>query len=92
MITGNWLIQSRYNKILVFDFDTNFKESDLIFPGDLDRMLEKSKESLIAQLGLTTEQKKEVIKQIYPLYHTKSLLEIVASEYPRIITKAIKKQ
>lgn len=76
-LVGKWLNKSRFNKILLFDFDTNFEEIDLVFPGILDQTLDNSKDSLIAQLDITAEQEKEIRNQIHPLYHTTNLLEII---------------
>lgn len=86
-LVGKWLKSSMFHKILIFDFDTNFDEIDLVFPGILDQTLDKSKDSLIAQLGLTTEQEKEIRNQIHPLYQTTNLLEIITKNDKQTISK-----
>lgn len=76
-LVGEWLQESYSNKILIYDYETNFSQIDVEFALTLNQALNKSKAALIAQLDLTEEQEKKIRGQIHPLYRRNNLLEII---------------
>lgn len=88
-LVGEWLKESYSNKILIYDYETNFSQIDVEFAGALKQALNKSKDALIAQLDLTEEQEKRIRGQIHPLYRRNNLLEIIENKEKITIPKAI---
>jgi hypothetical protein len=88
-LVGEWLQESYSNKILIYDYETNFSQIDVEFALTLNQALNKSKAALIAQLDLTEEQEKRIRNQIHPLYRRNNLLEIIENKEKNITPRAI---